>query len=612
MKKKFFPIFASLFMLAAASGCGVTEEEPSPDKSAAPEKMYPVHFVADEIETRTAFGEAETSGGATSYPTFWTVNDSKVAVSLNLSGAKGADVIPSEDFRMATFDAEFSQTEVTAPYTFYALSPFSAYVGTASSHGGFHFNILTEQTPLALSCDEGAQVMASSKEVESIADFSSVDLHFSHVTAYGKMTLKNVSLPDGAVIQSIELTASLPFAGRFYYKFEDASLEESASSRTVTLKPDNITLDENGTSSDIWFACAPTDLSGGTFKVDVNTSVGVLSRTVEIQEGKLAFLRGSVSKFTVNMSSATFTEAADRWVLVTDATTLAAGDEIIIASSATAGSAYALSTTQNNNNRGRVSVTIAQDGGQMVVQNPGATVEVLKLVSGYYSGYYYLQEATSTTGRYLNTTNSSSNNYLRSSDPATATNNANRSWANWKIVTGSLTNPVAYISSYGTYTSSNRTYYKQIRHYNSNSVFSAYGSRSQTTWNGTSSGTSDIYIYRKEAGTNLDADPILEQNEYGAYLSGGNRVFGAGDQLSREYLGDGTVTFAILTPPVYEVAEFNGIPISPAKGDQFTLNYAQIVGYDRSDRDYEVTVVKVDGPKVWLTTGSGEGFIVKK
>ena len=605
MKKNFFPIFASLFMLAAASGCGVTEEEPSPDKSAAPEKMYPVHFVADEIETRTAFGEAETSGGATSYPTFWTVNDSKVAVSLNLSGAKGADVIPSEDFRMATFDAEFSQTEVTAPYTFYALSPFSAYVGTASSHGGFHFNILTEQTPLALSCDEGAQVMASSKEVESIADFSSVDLHFSHVTAYGKMTLKNVSLPDGAVIQSIELTASLPFAGRFYYKFDDASLEESASSRTVTLKPDNITLDENGTSSDIWFACAPTDLSGGTFKVDVNTSVGVLSRTVEIQEGKLAFLRGSVSKFTVNMSSATFTEAADRWVLVTDATTLAAGDEIIIASSATAGSAYALSTTQNNNNRGRVSVTIAQDGGQMVVQNPGATVEVLKLVSGYYSGYYYLQEATSTTGRYLYTTSSNSNNYLYSGNLETASNNTNRGYANWKI---SISSDVAYISSYGT---TSRDNYKQIRYNRSNSIFSAYNSSSQTTWNGSSSGTTNVYIYRKVAGIIQD-DPILEQNEYGAYLSGGNRVFGAGDQLSREYLGDGTVTFAILTPPVYEVAEFNGIPISPAKGDQFTLNYAQIVGYDRSDWDYEVTVVKVDGPKLWLTTGSGEGFIVKK
>ena len=65
-------------------------------------------------------------------------------------------------------------------------------------------------------------------------------------------------------------------------------------------------------------------------------------------------------------------------------------------------------------------------------------------------------------------------------------------------------------------------------------------------------------------------------------------------------------------PEPFYMHEFNGIPVSPAKGDRFTLNYNQIIGYTRSDRDYEVTVVKVDGPKVWLTTGSGEGFIVKK
>ena len=76
--------------------------------------------------------------------------------------------------------------------------------------------------------------MASSKEVRSVDGFSSVVMQFTHVTAYGKMTLSHVTLPAGAVIQSIELTASTPFAGQFYYRFGDASLEESASSRTIT------------------------------------------------------------------------------------------------------------------------------------------------------------------------------------------------------------------------------------------------------------------------------------------------------------------------------------------------------------------------------------------
>ena len=146
----------------------------------------------------------------------------------------------------------------------------------------------------------------------------------------------------------------------------------------MSLRTDNITV-EAGTSSDIWFACAPADLGGGTLKVDVNTTTGVLSRTVQIGAGKLAFQRGRISKFGVNMESAVFTPVSDRWVLVTDASTLAAGDEIIITNSATAGAAYAMSTTQNNNNRGRVAVSIAQDtDGQMIVQNPGSTVEALK------------------------------------------------------------------------------------------------------------------------------------------------------------------------------------------------------------------------------------------
>lgn len=598
--------FAALILSMAVYGCKVTETES--EMTARSERLYPVHFVAEEIETRTVFGDAQTSGGSTTYPTLWTENDSEIAVSLNLNGAKAAAVIPSEDFKSATFDADFSQSELEAPYVFYALSPFSAHVGAAPSHGGYHLNIPATQTPLSSSCDEAAQLLVASEEAESVADFSSIEMHFSHVTAYGKLTLKNLSVPDGASIQSIELTASVPFVGRFYYNFEDGSLEESSSSRTVTLLPDNLTM-EDGLINEIWFACAPADLSGGTFKIDVNTSAGVLSRTLEIAEGKLAFKAGRISKFSVNMANAEFTPVTDRWVLVTDASTLAAGDEIIIASSATAGAAYALSTTQNSNNRGQTTVSIAQDSdSRMVIQNPGSTVEILSLVAGAYSGYFYLQEKTSATGRYLGTTSSTSNNYLRSSDVSTATNNNNRGFYNW---TFSIADNAAFITAYQTVVKSNKTSYKHLRHNETSKCYSAYLSSSRTSWDGGTSSQS-VYIYRKEAGIDVDNDPILEQKDYGAYLAGSNHVYEAGNQLSREYMNDGTVTFAILSPATFEVAEFSGIPTSPAKGDTFTLNYNLISGRNQSDTDYNVTVVKVDGPKVWLSAGGGKGFIVKK
>lgn len=600
---------AKLLLLAAAAlsaayGCRMTEEDP--ERSKAAEKMYSVHFVADEIETKTVFTDAQTVDGATEYPTRWSANDTRIAVSLNLNNFRGADVNPSADFTTATFDAEFPQSEVQAPYTFYALSPFSACVGATSSHGGWHFNIPTEQTPLATTCDEAAMVLAASQGAAAIEDFSSIRMQFTHLTAYGKLSLKNITLPQGAQIQSIDLTASVPFAGRFYYNFAEEELSESSTSRTITIKMDNLALN-SGNIADIWFACAPADLGGGTIKVDISTSSGVLSRTVSIPTDKLKFQAGRVSKFSVSMADATFTEVVDRWVLVSDASSLRAGDEIIIATSATAGSAYAMSTTQNNDNRGRASITIAKDSdNKMIIQNPGTSVEVVKLVTGAYSNYFYLQEATSTTGRYIGTTSSTSRNYLRSNNPSTATSSTNIGYYNWRFY---ISSNVATITAYQSVSSWGTTYYKQIR-YNSN-LFAAYRSTSQTAYAGGSTG-SNVYIYRKETGVNVDDDPILEQSVYGAYLTSGNKLYGTGCQLSREYMNDGTVTFAILTPATYNISEFNGIPVSPAKGDTFTLTYRQITGRNETEANYSVTVVKVDGPKVWLSAGGGNGFIVKK
>ena len=612
--KRIYQFIAAICAAAVLVPCCQREAEEVNDKEKAPQEVFKVHFVTDEIQTKTVFGPPVHTSGGDDYPTRWSGNQEKIAVSLNLVNYKSANVIASEDGRSAQFDADFSSSEAEEPYVFYALSPLSACVGAPVNHGGFHLNIPTEQTPLATSCDEGAQLIASIKEVATKEEFASVEMLFEHVTAYGKLTLSNMALSSDEAIQSIDLTASTSFAGQFYYNFAQDVLEASAASRTVTIKPDNLQVVSEGSPavssiSDIWFACSPCDLGGGTIKVVVNTNKGKLTREVSIPQGKLSFSAGRISKFKVNMSSATYEKAQDRWVLVTDASSLAAGDEIIITNSATVGAAYAMSTTQNSNNRGRVSVSIEQDSdGQLVLQNPGTSVEVIKLVSGDYTGFFRLQEGTSATGRYLYTrddTNNTNYNYLLSSDsPA-------QGYANWKIT---ISSNVAYVSAYQSYTKQKTTYYKQIRFNSSNNslYFAAYRSKSQTSWSSDATNTYDIFIFRKEAGRNIDDDPILEQEEYGAYLQSGNKLYGPGCQQSREYNSDGTVTFAIITPASYEVAEFNGIPASPAKGDTFTLNYNLISGRNRSDTDYNVTVQKVDGPKVWLSTGTGNGFIVKK
>lgn len=608
--KRLLQIAALTAALAIVPACNMHEQE-APEKGAAVEKLIPVHFHTDTLSTKTAFGEAIVDGNSTSYQAIWSGNEDGIAVSLNLNSARKATVNPSTDGLTATFDASFPQSEIQAPYVFYALSPFSASISATETHGGYHLSIPADQRALANSCDEAAMVLVGSKEAQSIDEFGNVEIPFSHLTAYGRMSLTKMPSAAFGTILSIELTASEPFAGQFYYNFATGELTEAAASRTVTIVPANDTpAADNGDSfkmEDIWFACAPADLGGNTLKVVVNTSLGRLTRTVNVPQSGLAFNAGRVSKFAVNMSSAVFEPSADRWVLVENASSLKAGDEIIIASSNSAGAAYAMSTTQNNNNRGVTSISIATDqDSKVIVQNPGSSVEVLKLVSGAYSGYFYLQEATSTTGRYLYTTSSTSKNYLYSGEVASATSNSNKGWANWMFTAA---NGMMSITAYSTVNSN----YKHIRYNGSgnNRLISAYKNTSRNPYTATNS-DSPVFVFRKEAGVNGNDDPILQNSEYGAYLSSGNFVMQNGRQLSREYMSDGTVSFAIMEPAASKIVEFNGIPQNPAKGDSFTLNYNVITGRSNTETDFEVSVVKVDGPKVWLSDGSGNGFIVKK
>ena len=147
------------------------------------------------------------------------------------------------------------------------------------------------------------------------------------------------------------------------------------------------------------------------------------------------------------------------WSLVTDASTLAEGDVIVIVA---AGSNVALSTTQNDNNRGQ----------QAITKNSNSTVTIddkvqqLTLGAGTTTGTFSLSTGS---GGYLYASSSKSN-YLKT----TATLDANGSWT---ITIDESNN--ATIKANGTNT-------RNWLRYNSNSsIFSCY-----------SSGQDDVRIYR--------------------------------------------------------------------------------------------------------------------
>ena len=58
---------------------------------------------------------------------------------------------------------------------------------------------------------------------------------------------------------------------------------------------------------------------------------------------------------------------------------------------------------------------------------------------------------------------------------------------------------------------------------------------------------------------------------------------------------------------------FSGIPAGATKGDTFVLKYEKVSGIDVvASEEYRVAVARESGATLWLTTGTGEAFIVKK
>ena len=160
------------------------------------------------------------------------------------------------------------------------------------------------------------------------------------------------------------------------------------------------------------------------------------------------------------------------WTLVTDASTLAVGDQVVIVAK---NANFAMSTTQNNNNRAQAAVT--KSGNTITF---GSDVQKLTLVAGTKTGTF----AFSTGSGYLYAA-SSSKNYLKTETKLSD----NSSWKIEIAATG-----VATIKAQGTNTRN------WMRYNNSNNppLFACYGS-----------GQADICIYREEtASETVDATAI--------------------------------------------------------------------------------------------------------
>ena len=552
--KKFFQIAVTALMaLAALSGCRNAEQE-VPEASS----VKTVRFHAGAAPTRTAFAEAVDGV----YQTLWTENDSDILLSLNYGKAEASAVTPSADGTTASFEASFDASATSAPYTFYAVSPASAARAISPSRGAWSVYIAAFQHPSALSVDEDAQLLVA-KSAASATLPGEVDLHFSHLTAYGRIALKNLELGD-ATVSKVDLIFSTPVVGEWYWG-EDGTLTANGDSHTITLDTD--------ASGDLWFACAPVDVSGQTLKLVVFTDQGNLTREITFPEGR-KFNSGKVARFSVDMAGIEI-QGGDTFVLVTDASELQVGDEVLVVSK---DGTFALGAQQSSY---RKEVSVNATGG--VIADPGeATVLTLELGSAIGTWSFRTGNA------YLAST-SSGNNLTE-----VASKNAN---ASWKVT----------VSSSATLIQAQAGGSKLLKHNPSAHRFSCYKNSSTNVEN--------VVLYRKgSVPTSVEDDPLTAYDAYGSYLTGVERTYEPGvDQLLRSY-PDGKLEFAILRAADKEQLVVSGFDPSLAKGDAVTVTVAWRKGlnYLLKEKSFDLKVVKEDGPKVWLGDGSGQGLILKK
>jgi len=542
-----------ILILLLAVSCIRARENEAPEPGAKT-----VLFHAAPIPTKTHFGEP--SEGV--YPCLWSSEGDKVALSLNYSEAVEAAVTASSDGRTADFEAKLPASG--SPYVFRAFSPSSAVKAVSPSRKAWSITIPSVQTPLPGSPDQAAQLLAAESESYPVLP-DEVSLHFFHVSAYGRLSFANLELGDAAV-RKIELTASVPLCGDWY--FDGESLSPSGPSSTLTI----IT----SSTKDIWFASAPAALGGGTLSITIFTDKGNLSKEIQMPD-TYSLLAGRVAKISVDMAGTSF-QGEEAFYLVKDASTLAAGDEVILVHE---GSSVAMAA-QKATYREKVDVSISDHS---ITSLPDAAA-VFTLEEGSSSGTWAFKSADG----YLAAA-SSNNNQLVS----ISSRNLNSSWS-------------ISISAEGeaTVKADKSSYSRNWLLYNvSSSRFCCYAS--------TSTQAKAIQIYRRGASGEATAeDPITALSQYGLYLGDKERVYVPGrDQYSREY-GE-SLTFTILDPESGEQLEISGYRPSLRKGDRLSVKVVWRKGVTSiMNSTYEMAVVREEASKVWLADGTGRGFIIRK
>lgn len=248
-----------------------------------------VHVVANLNSTRSAFGDKIDAG----YTSHWNggevakayvVSDGGFDNYYNVSASTPATVVAQDGAESATIDLAFSGT-LSSGVLYIVTAADGSVVDCAGTGYNYYggqkpvINIPTEQTPDkdGKSVDPKAHILIYQDESFRPSELNSLEVNFSHYAAYGKLNLRNA--PEGVESYVLDINGNKYIIN---------------SSRTT----------------DVWFACEPAVVVN--MSVTVNTAAGAYTKKI-VDNGSraLEFVKGAVSKFTVNMEGVTTGEEVD-------------------------------------------------------------------------------------------------------------------------------------------------------------------------------------------------------------------------------------------------------------------------------------------------------------
>lgn len=464
MKKHVFSLGLMLVAALAFTNCNKQEVIAEPDGQPAASAGVPFELSAG-VDTKTT-----TTDGATIN---WAANDALNVFVAEHDGSFSENKKFTSTDGSKTFKGELdSALDGAKTYDWKVVYPYDENILTVKTHSGtkgyLTLGSKTSSTQVQAGNDSKAHLAGSHMPlygVEKNVDgdsapsvslsqvMSVVKVHVTNATESPLVvSTVNVAAPAGTLISG---TFFLDFSGDTpVFESSGASYTSNVAKLTVT---DGDAIDKNGTA-DFYVAIKPfTQASAGVLTVSVNgyeKDITIPAAT-EFKPGKIKTVN-----FAYDYVSLAEPTSKTGWYRVEDASWLKAGDRVLIAAN---GSDFAMSTTQNTNNRGVASVTKSTDGDYSTL-TAGSDVQMFILEEGTVANSFAFKADNGDTADGYIYAASSGSNHLKTQD----TKDANASFTVTVDTDGN-----ASVVAKGTNT-------HNVMQYNSgSSIFACYTSASQ-------------------------------------------------------------------------------------------------------------------------------------